>query len=97
MIFGYQVSYGWFFGGPRVVKRMAKAVSGPSLFRDRKFCSFYEFIFGDSSGSVFEDLVRGFEGREIGAVAEHEGEELASVPVAGDVTFGFRQRAEEPA
>ena len=39
----------------------------------------------------------GLEGGEAVAVAEHEGEEFERAPVAGDVTFGFGDGAEEPA
>jgi hypothetical protein len=42
-------------------------------------------------------VISGFEGGQIGSVAEHEGEEFAGVPVAGDVAFGLGERAEEPA
>ena len=39
----------------------------------------------------------GFQFGETAAVAEHDGEEFAGVPVTGDVAFGFGEGSEEPA
>ena len=43
------------------------------------------------------DLGAGFQGREVAAVAAHEDEELAGLPVAGAVTLRLGERAKEPA
>ena len=62
------------------------------VFRALKICHLFELYF-----QSFPFWESGSEVREAVAVAAHKWVELERMEVAGDVAFGFGERAEEPA
>ena len=49
MVFEFLGVCGWLICGQGVVKRLANAVCGRTVFEERKLCSFWRFILGEDA------------------------------------------------